>query len=70
MVRILQVNVSYERSMKPAFPLSEQSTVKSLFLKLLTIPNSRGEAATVPARARVKKERNKTIVSGVTRIRI
>ena len=64
MVRILQVNVTHDSEMKAALLLSEQSIVKALFFKLLAIPNSRGEATTVPARARVKKERNKTIASG------
>jgi len=42
--------------------LLEQSTA-SLFPKLLSVFNSRGEATTTPAAARVTKERNETINS-------
>jgi hypothetical protein len=65
MVRVFQ-NVTHASEINGACVLSLQSTVLSLFPKLLSIFNSRGEATTMPARARVMKGRNETIVSGAT----
>lgn len=66
MVRVPQANVTHEERRKATLVLSEQSSaiLPSLFSRLLSIFDPRGDATTVPARTRVTKERNGTIVSG------
>jgi hypothetical protein len=65
--KIVPANATHALDMNEVEGPSRQ-LITSLFLKLpsIPIPNSRGEATTMPVRARVTKEMNETIVSGAT----